>query len=422
MATTALRLRGLLSTRIYDRTTCLLSAPTKHMFAQCTGAVVARWRQLSTSTAEGAALAPPFSVLFFGTDLFSVETLKALHQSMSSEEDTPVRHLEVVGSYDKPVGKAKVIVPSPVKLYARQHNIPLHELPPIGMKNWEVPQCSIPASPHSPPKGFDVAVVVSFGHLIPTHVIGSFHATMNLHPSLLPRHRGASPIPYTILKDDKQTGVCIIELAVNEFDTGRIIHRETADVPPDPQYEQLRDILAAKGAAAVLHALRHLKNAMETAQPQPTEGATRAPRLTKDTALVFWDKMSARSVDCLYRAIAWKEKLRTTWLGKEILLIDMQKPTAETVARANEIAGNLLPGSPFYDAPTKLLCVKCADGGWVAFSRAQLATKSPASAQQFANGYGLTATGIRSDGATFITPTPAKKQTKQAGNTTAKAP
>ena len=153
-------------------------------------------------------------VLFFGTDEFSLSSLQMLHQ-MQQEESSAVEHLEVVVPPDKRRNRRRV-VPVPVKSYALDHGIPVHEVPhgvgPRGLAEWDCPM------------GFDIGVVVSFGYFIyPSTLDRLRKGAINVHPSRLPRYRGAAPIQWTLLRGDVATAVSVIDVHPEKFDSGKIL-------------------------------------------------------------------------------------------------------------------------------------------------------------------------------------------------------
>uniref|UniRef100_A0A8C5S8X6 methionyl-tRNA formyltransferase n=1 Tax=Laticauda laticaudata TaxID=8630 RepID=A0A8C5S8X6_LATLA len=157
---------------------------------------------------------PPWRVLFFGTDHFSAEILRALQAARwvfrGEEPDQIVDHLEVV---TLPPSHSKVL---PVKKYAEQLQLPIHIWPDVGA--WE---------------NFDVGVVASFGRLLSEDLIQKFpYGMLNVHPSYLPRWRGPAPIIHTVLHGDTVTGVTVMQIRPKRFDVGPIIKQEEFAVPP----------------------------------------------------------------------------------------------------------------------------------------------------------------------------------------------
>lgn len=145
-----------------------------------------------------------YNVLYFGSDLFSTKCLNALLSKSSAINDV------------------QVVVPfnqnQPLTKYALEKGLKFHRAPPHG-SNWL--EWKLPGS-------FDLAIVVSFGYFLPAHLLSQFpKSTINVHPSLLPKYRGSSPIQYSILNKDKETGVSIIELSPISFDSGKILRQST---------------------------------------------------------------------------------------------------------------------------------------------------------------------------------------------------
>lgn len=134
---------------------------------------------------------PSPKVLFFGTDNFSLPSLQKLHENNVD--------IGVVTSFKSPANC--------VRSYAESQKLCLHR--------WPI------TAEHCAP--YELGVVVSFGHLIPLHIINAFPSGMiNVHASLLPRWRGAAPIIYAIMKGDKKTGVSIMKIEPHRFDIGAV--------------------------------------------------------------------------------------------------------------------------------------------------------------------------------------------------------
>uniref|UniRef100_A0A8C6VQZ5 methionyl-tRNA formyltransferase n=1 Tax=Naja naja TaxID=35670 RepID=A0A8C6VQZ5_NAJNA len=183
---------------------------------------------------------PPWRVLFFGTDHFSSEILRALQAARwgdGIQEKPLVDHLEVV---TLPPSHSKVL---PVKKYAEQLQLPIHIWPDVGA--WET---------------FDVGVVASFGRLLSEDLIQKFpYGMLNVHPSYLPRWRGPAPIIHTVLHGDTVTGVTIMQIRPKRFDVGPIIKQEEFAVPPRCSAKELEPLLSKEGANMVNERLSAFK-------------------------------------------------------------------------------------------------------------------------------------------------------------------
>ncbi|KAI7864256.1 formyl transferase [Spinellus fusiger] len=156
---------------------------------------------------------PKHDILFFGTDKFSAEHLKAVIQ----ERDRPgsrIGKLALVCPPDRYTGrKQKDITPCETKAMASLFDIPVYHTP----ADKDLSKLKIPET-------YTLGVVVSFGQFIPPDIINSFKdGAINVHPSLLPKYRGAAPIQHTILAGESETGVTVQELHEKVFDGGRIL-------------------------------------------------------------------------------------------------------------------------------------------------------------------------------------------------------
>ncbi|XP_070536275.1 methionyl-tRNA formyltransferase, mitochondrial-like isoform X2 [Ptychodera flava] len=309
---------------------------------------------------------PPWRIMFFGTDDFAVESLKALNNNRI--HGSSVSALRVVCSKSKGLRRGKHLdIIAPVQRYATDHNLPVSPWTDI---DWS--------------SGYDVGVVVSFGHLIPARVINRFpYGILNIHPSLLPRWRGASPIYHTILNGDKETGVTIIQIST-KFDVGPIVAQQRLSVPDRCTTPQLSSLLSVKGADMLLEVLQNLPERIAQAKPQERKGATLARKITTSMSWIDWHSHSCEDVDRLYRAISYHVTLRTEWQGKLVKLYKMADP--EITQGLYIPVSDPQPGQIVFHKKSKLLCVRSKDG-WIAFEGVTLQMRKKMSAQDFYNGF-----------------------------------
>ncbi|EEZ98405.2 methionyl-tRNA formyltransferase, mitochondrial isoform X2 [Tribolium castaneum] len=242
---------------------------------------------------------PPWKVLFFGADDFSLFSLKKLNEEYRKK--ALLSRLEVVTTVK---GKANA-----VKLYADKENLQLHKWPPcIGFGE------------------FDVGIVVSFGHLIPKAIIDQFPLGMlNVHASILPRWRGAAPIIYALANGDTETGVTIMTISPEKFDIGKIVLQESVPIHPEMTQSKLFATLGKLGAAQLIKTLADLSSNLNNAKPQPTEGITYAPKVKPTFASIKWDQMTAEQIYNLGRALEGIFPIQTTWKGMPVKLIGIKK-------------------------------------------------------------------------------------------------
>jgi len=207
-------------------------------------------------------------ILFAGTPEFAVASLEHL---MESHHDV----LAVYTQPDRPAGRGRHLKSSAVKVRAQAYDLPFYQ--PASLKNADVQEQL---------QGFnaDVIAVVAYGLMIPDAVLGSApHGCINVHPSLLPRWRGAAPLQRTILAGDEQTGVATMQLD-SGMDTGPIYLLEKTDVLPLETSGQLHDRLALVGAKLLVQTLDQIEAKNLQPIPQSKDGITHADKITKDEA------------------------------------------------------------------------------------------------------------------------------------------
>ncbi|XP_046550411.1 methionyl-tRNA formyltransferase, mitochondrial-like isoform X1 [Haliotis rubra] len=296
---------------------------------------------------------PPWRILFFGSDVFSVKILQALQENRSACSDTLVETLDVVSTKGQ----------NSVKTYA--------ETVGVSIRDWPIPDLT---------GCYDVGVLASFGYLVPGKVIRMFpHGILNVHPSLLPRWRGASPLVHTILSRDKVTGVTIMKLRPKHFDVGTVLAQEKMLVPDGCTTPQLLDVTARRGSHLLLRTLGTLSTIQE--KEQVKDGVTYAHKVRPAMAYIDWDRQTMEEIQAQYRALSHMMPLRSELNGYPVKLLDMNIVGEDDVAGAAAAAA---PGTVVFDKKQKILCVRCQNG-WVGFEN--IVFKKKMSAQAFYNGY-----------------------------------
>jgi methionyl-tRNA formyltransferase len=136
----------------------------------------------------------------------------------------------------------------------------------------------------------DVIVVVAYGNILPPAVLElPPYGCINVHASLLPKYRGPAPINWTLMHGDTQTGYTIMQMD-EHVDTGPILWSESCVVQPDDDALSLGARLAEAGAASMVEVLTALEQGTLTARPQPTEGVSQAPKITRDLGRIDWQQ------------------------------------------------------------------------------------------------------------------------------------
>lgn len=223
-------------------------------------------------------------IIFAGTPHFAASALAALlkeHQIIA-----------VLTQPDRPAGRGMQLTASSVKQLALQHDLPV--LQPATLKTTEA-QREIAALEA------DVMVVAAYGLILPQAVLQIPHyGCLNIHASLLPRWRGAAPIPRAILAGDSETGITIMQMDAG-LDTGDMLLRRVCPIAPEDTAQTLHDKLAELGAASILEALHLLQEDRLTPVKQDDAAATYAAKLLKSEAQIDW-RQDARQIKRAVRA------------------------------------------------------------------------------------------------------------------------
>jgi methionyl-tRNA formyltransferase len=169
--------------------------------------------------------------------------------------------------------------------------------------------------------GADVMIVVAYGQILPASLLNAPRlGTLNVHASLLPRHRGPAPIEWSILSGDTETGVTIMQMDAG-VDTGPILVQARVPLAPDATAGPLEGQLANLGARLMVETLDKLERGAVTPVPQPAEGATHAPRLTSEDGKLKPAIMSAQEIDRRVRALSERLGCWITLHGVQVKVI-----------------------------------------------------------------------------------------------------
>lgn len=251
-----------------------------------------------------------YSIVFCGTPDFAVPSLRALVESGLFNV-----HL-VISQPDRPVGRSKELLSPPVTIAARERGIPV--LQPENL-NADFP--TIAASFDRP----DFLVVVAYGQLLSSKVLEwPTIAPINVHGSLLPRWRGASPVEHAILHGDTETGIAVQRM-VKELDAGPILGMVKTPIGERETALQLRERLSTMGAALLVDVLS--QPLRET--PQPTDGITICRKLSRDDGKTDTATMTAQQIDRMARALCPWPGVTATVRGRELKILKTAlEPTA----------------------------------------------------------------------------------------------
>jgi methionyl-tRNA formyltransferase len=169
--------------------------------------------------------------------------------------------------------------------------------------------------------GADVMVVVAYGQILPASLLNAPRlGTLNVHASLLPRHRGPAPIEWSILSGDTETGVTIMQMDAG-VDTGPILAQARVPLAADATSGPLEGQLAGLGGRLLVSTLDDLAEERITPVPQPAEGGTHAPRLRSEDGKLDPKTMSAQEIDRRVRALSERVGCWITLQGAEVKVI-----------------------------------------------------------------------------------------------------
>lgn len=248
-------------------------------------------------------------IIFMGTPHFSLATLSKLLESKH-------KVLKVFTRLDKPKGRGLQLKTTPVGEYCQNLSLPLFKT--SSLKKNDVLEEIRSLNP-------DAIVVVAFGAFIPKEIleIPKF-GCINLHPSLLPRHRGPSPIQYALLEGDQTTGVTTM-LLDEGMDTGPIFKQEEVAILLEDNYIKLSERLALIGANLMIKTLEEIENGKIKPVPQDPLKATYTKKITSDDLKINW-KLPAEKIKNMIRAFSpfpgaytyFNKKILKIWEGEVI--------------------------------------------------------------------------------------------------------
>jgi methionyl-tRNA formyltransferase len=262
-------------------------------------------------------------IIFMGTPDFAVPTLMTL---LNSDHQVTA----IFSQKPKPKGRGMEVTISPIHMIANQYQLPIHS--PTSLRNQEAFELinSIEA---------DIIVVAAYGFIIPKNILESKkYGCINLHPSKLPRFRGAAPLQHTIIEGDNESSICVMQMDEG-MDTGPILLEKHFELPKRPKLKWLHDYTSVEGAKIVLEVINNITNI--TPIKQNIVGVKYAPKLSKKHAFINWLD-SANKIDAQIRGYAaWPGSFARS--GDNIFKII----EAEPAELPSDTQADLPPGSIF---------------------------------------------------------------------------
>lgn len=261
-------------------------------------------------------------ILFMGTPLFAVPSLKALAEAGCNIAG-------VVTQPDRPKGRGRKVVPSSVKSCALELGVDVYQ--PDRVRDQEFLDTFREIAP-------DMVVLAAFGQILPKEIIDlPRFGCLNVHPSLLPRYRGAAPINWALINGDEKTGVTIM-LMDEGVDSGDILLQEEVPIDPEDTFDDLHETLSTMGAELLVRAVRGVVDGTVTGVPQDPSLVTLAPRLERDVGHIDWNDDPEKIVN-LIRGLSSQP-------GAYGFLGDKKLKIFHAVAGKEKSSGEKEPGTP----------------------------------------------------------------------------
>ena len=306
---------------------------------------------------------PSLRLVFFGTPAFAVPSLRALVEAGHSVA-------AVVAQPDKASGRGQRVVPGAVKQAAAGLGIPV--LQPDRLRD-------APFQRELAGLGADLGVVAAYGKILPAAVLDAPRLGMvNVHASLLPRWRGASPIHRAIMAGDAETGVSIMRV-VQALDAGPVLDTAGRPIGPNETAEQVEGDLAELGAALLVQVVGAIERGAAREVAQDEAAVTYAPPLTREDGRIDWSR-SALDIHNQVRGLQPWPHAFTTLDGSRLIVLETAVP--DGVAPAN--AGTGAPGT-LLSLTGDALAVSTGAGA-LHLRRVQAEGRRPLTGRQFAAG------------------------------------
>ena len=290
-------------------------------------------------------------ILFLGSSRFSLIVLKKM---LENGENV----VGVISQPDKPSGRGHKLTPTEVKKFALENNLKVYDFDRVRNHIPEIKEID-----------YDIAVVASFGQILPEDFL-AIHLTINVHPSLLPKYRGATPIQNALLNCDDETGVTIMKVA-KEVDSGDILLQEKVKIENE-YYLALEEKLAIKGGEMVSKALKLIDNNECKWISQDSEKATFVSKLTKEQGILDFSQD--------HNKILGKVRAMSEEIGTFIALNGQLLKVGEAIFSQEEVTQGQIALNK------KKFVIGCADGG-IEILKVQAPSGKMISGRDYINGH-----------------------------------
>ena len=259
-------------------------------------------------------------IVFMGTPDFSVPTLEALLKGGHEV-------IGVVTQPDRPKGRGKAVLMTPVKEKALEYGIPVYQ--PVKAREESFVELLRSLKP-------DAMVVIAFGQILPKAILDiPKYGCINIHASLLPKYRGAAPLQWVVLEGEKETGITTMMMDVG-MDTGDMLEKLVVPVDKKETYGSIHDKLSVLGGELILSTLEKLENGTLERTPQPEDEATYTKKITKVMGDIDWTE-DAAVIERYIRGLNPWPSAYTSWNGKTLKIWDADVLEQEYSGEPGEI-------------------------------------------------------------------------------------
>ena len=298
--------------------------------------------------------------VFFGTHNFAATILEGIINN-------PLFDVQlVITQSDKPVGRKQELQKSPVKLLAKKHGLPITQ--PVSLKSYALH----PAPEDIGHMTYDVGICAQYGLIIPEDILNApKHGIINVHTSLLPKYRGASPIQSALINGEEETGVTLMKMDAG-LDTGPILWQKALKIEPNDNYTTVEEKLAKIAILGLTEAIPDYVAGTLSTTPQDNAHASICKELTREDGRIDWSK-TAQQIYNQYRGLTPWPGVWTVWNDKRLKLLQIN-PSNKTLQTGQV----LVEGDKIY--------IGAGDQA-IEILELQLEGKQKTSAKDFINGY-----------------------------------
>lgn len=303
-----------------------------------------------------------FKIIYFGTAAIGIPLLRRC----TSEEV-----LGVITTPDSPAGRGRRHKPSPIKVAALELGLNLYQ--PTDVNSPESVQWCRALAP-------DAFVLFAYRQILSGQLLSVPRWAINVHPSILPRYRGAAPLQRALMAGETETGITIIQMT-RRVDAGGILLSESLPIEPEDTYGDLAEHVSRAAPYLVERAIEGLRDGTLTPRPQPAEGITHAPKIRKEERLIDWSEPAAK-IHNLVRALAPDPLTHTYFRNKRLEIAR---------SRIADEEGSATPGTLVLESGQ--LMVQCGTG-FLELLQVKPEGKKEMEASAFVNGYRPTSADI----------------------------